>query len=629
MLYRIRKYSNSRQSNSPVKQSFTNRPNTSYVEGVVAAARLLDTTPMKLPDHYRVMQSRKRLYRGAKAASPNKQIPLFQLAELTNDTTQQHSYKAEEFSCDLNVLKQLDFDLELNYEIANGNEDVHFGNCLLGDFIKLEEKLKEETKNLDQETISNILKEYCVSFRGLLRSLKAREANDEAVMLEIIWRLVIKLVDSTLLQTQNQVLDLQEKAKENLKEMSKNHEKTVEIVRNENKLNESNLKNELHRKDSQISFLLDEKTKLQIQVKEKENMIEDLTEVNGRESSCQEMSKLFKKLNEYIKETETQQAKQAETLNSISNVMRVREELDKEAQKTNQEVQTSWSLKENPLPILDTPLLSQNPFFEKAYEGVTDVEVGEALRLCEQALAEANEETRFYKQLTKKAGASSVGVAVKSVEFEAHKGVLFSKLLAAPEPLPWAAEELVLKVNRLISQMEPRSGDQVAFYRVLDLVTSSFPLDKRSWVKILKKVQYSSQEWPELDTSLTVSLSKLVLAADKFKKGFKGMLEANDYKKQGTVSREMFVDWAVEKLNCWASAEELEIAYEFLGENPRISSIAQKFSSFRREFAWQLRVEKQEVLCELMQEWLRRQKEFEAGEPVFTFQEPKKKKTSR
>lgn len=78
-----------------------------------------------------------------------------------------------------------------------------------------------------------------------------------------------------------------------------------------------------------IRIISGEKTQLELNIADRDDEIATLTSIDTRNTAVMEMADLMKKLNKFIAKTEMEKNHQLETLNSISNVMTLTEELDR------------------------------------------------------------------------------------------------------------------------------------------------------------------------------------------------------------------------------------------------------------------------------------------------------------
>lgn len=178
-----------------------------YNYSILRAARLVEMTP---PDHNVSKnssqdKSNERLYRGARVQlrtnSKERDSPLFKLADVVSDSKEtefetelilKEKKECSQFVDSLNFMKDLRFDLELNFDIVRG-KDENNDTKMLGNYFNLEEKLKnydslsiKNMKKYKDEDFVMMLRDYNRILRDTLRALKGKNADDEAIMVEML-----------------------------------------------------------------------------------------------------------------------------------------------------------------------------------------------------------------------------------------------------------------------------------------------------------------------------------------------------------------------------------------------------------------------------------------------------------
>ena len=209
--------------------------------------------------------------------------------------------------------------------------------------------------------------------------------------------MIVKVFDNALIVHEQNLFDLIEmsklKTKNTINEYNERHRITEEL----HKKAKEQYEKCLEKYQEQIAALQTTLAAKEKYIHEHDERMADLLEIVSRDKSCIEMSRILKKINNYISEAEDQQHKQVATLLGISHVMSLAEKFDDKQETFSKETQTDLTLPNNPFPEYKTPKLSGN-YFYTLYKPCPDLNTGRVLHDCCIALDESNGEQQFYKQ---------------------------------------------------------------------------------------------------------------------------------------------------------------------------------------------------------------------------------------
>ena len=136
---------------------------------------------------------------------------------------------------------------------------------------------------------------------------------------------IFDLNEMMRIKTKNTIKEYSEKmktAQNNFLVLKKEYEEKIEKIEEQARVLQSNLS-------------IKEKM-----LAEKDEKLSNLLEISNRDKSCIEMTRILKKLNTYISETEDQQYKQVAALSGISHVMSMAENFDEKEEVFTKETQT-------------------------------------------------------------------------------------------------------------------------------------------------------------------------------------------------------------------------------------------------------------------------------------------------
>ena len=418
--------------------------------------------------------------------------------------------------------KSLKIEIELNSELTQAKIPKTEKSKAL--YSLLLDKMSGNTlKVQNSDQISEHIKEFCTVFREILRSLHDKGVDEELLNLEMLWRLVLKLVDSSLILQESTVSDTFQKSESMLREMNEKCSKKVADMKLSMEEVTKSLRNQIAEQTNTISYLRRQNYYMESLVKQKEVEIADLMEPESQDKSCENMRGVFKKLVSYIREAETEQMVQVNALRNLSNVIAIAEEINKKPEIQAKEVQTDVSLQDIPLPC--SQLSVSNHPYKVFYEGLTvDKNVNtDLIQICENTLSDS--EGLFPFTLEVIIGLSSEFESKKKLKRSVQQLVntlsstnsatneLFSSLLQLKNPFPPFISTALIQINKSLLQI--KEGAYIPLPKLLDLIQSFFENDSNLIENSLENLSCTYNGTKE--SRSTVLLARLYLACSKNK----------------------------------------------------------------------------------------------------------------
>ena len=521
-------------------------------------------------------QSVDRLYRGSRPQTQGidmQKSALFQLAEVVCEKKIQaveESLKASDEKTnkgilnDLNFLKSLRFDLDLNWEIARGKELTPNQNRL-GVFYALEEKLKSPanigpTNYFTLEPILSELKECSRLFRDILRGIMTKGAEDEGVLMEMLWKVIFRIIDECLAKHEYSLNSVIECTKSKLKIVNETYKLQIQKQTEEFHTQKAELEKQLAANNDQIKNLTFERNEFMRLVNEKSRTIIELTEIESQEKACIELRSLLGKLSSYITESETEQNTQVAALNHLSFVIKAADIMREKPKMVNIETQTNLQVSDSFLPELQNPLFSKYPLFPVLIINAKVPKKLNAVTLCTSAFEECDGQKQFYIELI-----------MFLLSMYKDKNTLFQNLQGIYQNLQTDrsiqarfyltllnnSKKSVLKIEqnmfKLASLFDKNSESGVMnFVKFLEFLQNFLPDEKHFCEEVLEEV---TQNFMEKDWKAIIQY-RFIMIYEKLPKNIKVLIEHD-----GLTFHE-FLDWANNKLLIWATEKEIKFFYD-------------------------------------------------------------------
>lgn len=399
----------------------------------------------------------------------------------------------------LQFVTPLKIDIELNAEVVkNKKVTSEKSSGLYGLLIDHMSNESKHPKNSDE--ILDLLKEYCGVFRDILRTLSDKDADEEVVNLELLWRMVIKCLDSSLLLQETTVNELIRSTSKQIEEITEKAEQDMQEQKSSLEAMQNSLKIQINEQLKTIKMLKRENYFTDKLLKQKEAYICELLEPVSQDQSCEMMRSALKKLSSYITESEIEQIKQVNTLRDLSTIMAVAEEINKGPESAIVSTQTEWNFVESPLPGLAQPVLSLHPLlpFYK-YERIKYPESihSELMQICENCLVTADGNLEFYNEVLLAIGSSfktKDKIAPAVVEMVNMLGTeintakkLFQRLLKLKGNLDFHTETAVLSLAK--SLIPICEGKFIGYGKLIDFLMA-LDEDRKIIENLLQSLDY-------------------------------------------------------------------------------------------------------------------------------------------
>ena len=224
----------------------------------------------------------------------------FELNALKSSKT---STELQFFLCTFEFLAPLSIEMELNSKLIG--DKFPSSNKGIGMYHLLHDKLVEKSQINSTDDVNVQLKEYSVLFRDILRCLHDRKMVEEVINLDLIWKLMLKVIDNTLIMQEATVNKVVLTAEAQIKEINNKFNKILEENKNASDILTIGFKAQIADQARIIQSLKKENYFYDKLVKEKEAQITELLNPEGRNFSCQQMKIALEKLTTYINESET------------------------------------------------------------------------------------------------------------------------------------------------------------------------------------------------------------------------------------------------------------------------------------------------------------------------------------
>lgn len=574
-------------------------------------------------DLYYQEKSVERLYKGSRILADN----LVQFSENKSEMLIQRTTSGEilEYMNSIRVLYPLRFDLELNYEVVKGDSKID-QHTMLGDYYSLKEKIdtllnksQDNIKDLSSKEFLAILQDYNRVLRHVLLNLKLNNHDDEATIIEMLWRVIIKLIDNALILHEQIVIDLSNKMREKVKKVTNEYQDKLNKLENESKAQIDDLEKKIQKLQETVKNLNSTILTKDKNIQERDERMNELMEGTNRDKSCIEMTRILKKLDAYISETEDQQHKQVAALSGISHVMSLAENFDNKPKSSVKNIQSDLSLPINPFPELTIPILSRNLFYSlQPAQKILDKE--RVLAYLNSCLDECGGDELFIDklgvQLVEKIGVKSDLENVLSnigrilLAPDCTKTRFFSRILGFPMKLYRPFELCLLKINQCLFGIDGKNNEGLLpLNKVIELFLSILPGHQVQVQNLISKLNYFIDFQIDLKLQTWVLICRFYYAFEKTKKPLKFHMEALDSKKEGVskkyvVLSSTFVDWIKGKLNIWMKDSEISLLVNYFGGDlMRISTILERFSAAHIEKCKEVFVDKDEILLKLIENW--------------------------
>jgi hypothetical protein len=627
----LREYRQSLKERTPSPEKtfrISSRPISSLYQrskSILQTIRASDFSPLKEHSSAAVAQEQvsERLRRGGRQFTVESINPLFRLAEiesssqkrqLIEDLLLKESQECKMYIDSLKNFQNLRFDFELNFELVRGND---FVNCKespkLGTYYWLEKEMNKvidgslsEVFSLNKDNISLFLQQYTQCLRDILRSIKALNGKNEAVLLDMLWKLVIKLFDNAL-SLHSYYIDLAaETSRESLRKAKREYDRMKEEIMR--KSDQIIRKKDEHIKllEKKIQDLKSTQTYLEHEVIDRDVRLAELTEMGSRNEAVGNFEKLIKKLHKFIGDSENGHEKNISTLKNLADVIHL-----SETQESSRELKDCGALTE--ITYSSDEAFRRKGRRNHMYDIIATKEYDilhlrdeNVLDICENALDSSNENVPFHRQLLlfladqmkdpKVLISYTISIKQAVLNAKTFEFCYFKKLLGIEFQLPLAIESYMYKVRKSLIDNE-KSPNEIALPELLSVISTLKPEISASLLKKLKPISLNRSgtslgessffTYVERERSLNIGAEKLEFLLCRIALGFskssyniKKVLDELDSNKQGLISVSELISWIVRHLKLNISEEDLDMLKRYFshGDRAKTTTILDRFN---------------------------------------------------
>ena len=291
---------------------------------IISSCKRLDTVIPVRPRHKQALQraSISKLYNGSIDHFTNSlsNKSLIKTPDNGKDKTFEFSDKQDylRYIFGLETCAALETELEMNYEVSRTSKLP--AEMSLGLYYQLEEELKAISRtNWQSATSFNALQslsKFTSFLREIIRILRYKSMDDEAMTLEFLWRGTIKIVDVTITAHQKQLEQVIENHRLELNKIVESHNKNIQRQQSIIEEDEKILKEKILELKNKIVKIKTEKREVQVRLNEKEGILQELNDVDKIEL-LKDTSKMLLNLSEFLEEVTEEKIIQCHLLSEI------------------------------------------------------------------------------------------------------------------------------------------------------------------------------------------------------------------------------------------------------------------------------------------------------------------------
>lgn len=468
-----------------------------------------------------------------------------------------------DFTDTLACMQEVKFDLELNHEIARGTQSISPSSLGIGSFYKITEKVREISAYtaIGDELFVLELKSLTEHFREILRCLRAASMTNEAIILDLFWRGVVKLADTAIVSHKQELVDVQQEAEDSRSSLTQEHLKAAQDLKNATEAESLGHLDTINKLQEKLRALHVEKRELEAKLIEREYELSRVTRLDVREDSVRDMNSLIKKLNSFIKDSENESYRQSITLKNISEIMTLTEQLDDKAPVVQSETQTNWSIRDITFPLLPMPLVSIHPFhFFEGVEAERPVTERELTALLESVITRSSGLKPIWREMLDAIeGINPVEIWHQLQSLPTSSAKLMLKLLGKDGLMP---KQLTVYLARIVRQFElvSKGENSLGLGTVSDLIASMLPKHNAECLVSLLVIEN------EALSPIDILLMRFVLAVEKTRKPFQHF--ASQF---ASLSRERLHEIFIDKVKVLAAPQEIDRFFDCIAIKNSIS----------------------------------------------------------
>ena len=245
------------------------------------------------------------------------------------------------FLNNLTAFKQMKNMLMMNFKIAK-SEEIGAGSSVDGLLLELKDLMDKVDKcgRIEYEEILKYFIELNMYFREIIRILKGKKEHKAAETTEILWRVLIKLVDSAVYthflyagefsdMIQGQTRDIFKEKSQELDMIKLQFTEEIKKIKDENEKLKENLNCTKLELESVRAALI-----------HKKNEMKELIKFENRDKDFENLKKLLSGFDSFIEDTEKEKVRQIIVLRSVASLIHSAENLATPPDKTDAKTQT-------------------------------------------------------------------------------------------------------------------------------------------------------------------------------------------------------------------------------------------------------------------------------------------------
>jgi hypothetical protein len=388
----------------------------------------------------------------------------------------------------------------------------------LGLFYQLQEELNAKYTDEDfSSLLTSEMKRLTSKLREFMHNLTSVGQGDQGVLLEIFWRQVVKLVDFSLGLHETTLFKKISAVQTSFSSKISTQRRRMTLQGDSVLQDNIKLRSEVAALQDQVKAL---SSKLEEVKQENYELVREKISVEtgfSRAAQLTSMSELLWKIDRYISESEAEHANLADIMVGLHEVIKASKNESGEKSFTDKATQTLWTVKQSPLPMRHTPLVSDHEFYDLFHLEGLQPNGFIGLDSLEQVLRSANTARDFNFNLTVQLlrkhtkleliSASLIEV-FKQVKPNSSREWVFHQLMFLERHLPVQAlkyiQTLLLQLDSLGAQ------DLVAFSEVEGLVTQIFSQDLQAAAEVFSSLEAADLTLPEPPEDLQVLMQERV-----------------------------------------------------------------------------------------------------------------------
>lgn len=225
------------------------------------------------------------------------------------------------FVSGLKKCKIIESELEMNFE-ASRLEKIA-SQISIGLYYQIEEELKKVSQlnmiSVNTEVVLNSFSKFTCFLREVIRILRFKNMDNEAITLEFLWRGTIKLVDTALVAQEIHTQGILDNLRENTKNIVKKYDDKIEKLEKNRQKVEKNLEEKMQGLRERVVLYKIEKKLLQGKIDQKDRILSELNNIDKIEV-LKNTSKTLNSLTELLEEMTQEKLNQCQIYSDFNDL---------------------------------------------------------------------------------------------------------------------------------------------------------------------------------------------------------------------------------------------------------------------------------------------------------------------